>query len=70
MLKFEGTYSYIFRLYQIPGEIGSSAHDKAGWTEEQVLNNYPTLTKQSLRAVFAFSSECMREEFLYAISSG
>jgi len=28
----------------------------AGWTEEQVLDNYPTLTPQSLRAVFAFAT--------------
>ncbi len=27
----------------------------AGWTEKQVLDNYPTLTPQSLRAVFAFA---------------
>ena len=27
----------------------------AGWTEKQVLENYPTLTPQSLRAVFAFA---------------
>lgn len=39
----------------------------AGWTEQQVLENYPTLTKESLRAVFAFAADCMREESLYAI---
>ena len=38
-----------------------------GWTEQQILENYPTLTKESLRAVFAFATECMREELLYAI---
>jgi len=38
-----------------------------GWTEDQILENYPTLTKQSLRAIFAFTTECMREESLYAI---
>ena len=37
----------------------------AGWTEQQVLENYPTLTPDSLRAVFAFAAECMREEALY-----
>ncbi len=40
-----------------------------GWTEQQVLENYPKLTSESLRAVFAFSRECMREESLYAISA-
>ena len=37
----------------------------AGWTEKQILDNYPTLTPQSLRAVFAFAAECMREEALF-----
>jgi uncharacterized protein (DUF433 family) len=40
----------------------------AGWTEEQVLDNYPTLTPQSLRAVFAFARECMREEALFVLT--
>ena len=40
-----------------------------GWTEYQVLENYPTLTAESLQAVFAFTTDCMREESLYAIPS-
>jgi len=39
----------------------------AGWTEQQVLENYPTLAPDALRAVFAFAAECMREEALYAV---
>ena len=39
----------------------------SGWTEQQVLENYPTLTPETLRAVFAFTAECMREEALYAL---
>jgi len=42
----------------------------AGWTEEQVLENYPTLTPEALQAVFAFAAECMREEALYAVPAG
>ena len=38
-----------------------------GWTEKQVIENYPTLTEESLRAVFAFATDCMREEALYPI---
>ncbi|BDI19949.1 hypothetical protein ANSO36C_57510 [Nostoc cf. commune SO-36] len=34
----------------------------AGWTEQQVVENYPTLTPEALRAVFVFTAECMREE--------
>ena len=39
----------------------------AGWTEQEVLDNYPTLTPKALRAVFAFAAECMGEEALYVI---
>jgi len=39
-----------------------------GWTEQQVLQNYPTLTRQSLRAVFAFATECMREEAVFVFA--
>lgn len=38
-----------------------------GWTQQQVLENYPTLTPEALRAVFAFAAECMREEALYTL---
>ena len=38
-----------------------------GWTEQQVLESYPTLTPQALRAVFAYAAECMREEALYVM---
>jgi len=38
-----------------------------GWTEQQVLENYPTLTSEALRAIFAYAAECMRDEALYAI---
>ncbi len=30
----------------------------AGWAEEQVLENYPVLTQEDLRAVFAFAADC------------
>ena len=35
-----------------------------GWNEEQVLENYPRLTPEMIRAVFAYARECM-EEVLY-----
>ncbi|MDZ8136360.1 MAG: DUF433 domain-containing protein [Nostoc sp. DedQUE04] len=28
-----------------------------GWTEQQVLENYPTLTSEALKAVFVFTAE-------------
>jgi uncharacterized protein (DUF433 family) len=42
--------------------------DSEGWTEDQILENYPNLTKESLLAVFAYTHECMRKEFLYPLS--
>ena len=39
----------------------------AGWTEPQVLENYPTLTPDAIRAVFAYAAECMRGEMLFTL---
>lgn len=32
----------------------------AGWREEQVLTNYPTLTPEAIRAVFGYAAEVLR----------
>lgn len=40
----------------------------AGWAEIQVLESYPTLTSDDIRAVFAFAVECMQDEILYAMA--
>ena len=40
-----------------------------GWTEKQVLENYPSLSSESLKAVFSFVAECMREEAIYPIQA-
>ncbi|MDJ0898688.1 MAG: DUF433 domain-containing protein [Xenococcus sp. MO_188.B8] len=40
----------------------------AGWTESQVLESYPTLNTESIRAIFAFAVECMQDEFLYTLA--
>lgn len=42
----------------------------AGWTHEQVLESYPHLTLEALRAVFAFAAEAMHDESFYAVSVG
>jgi len=39
----------------------------AGWSEQQVLDNYPTLTAEALRAVFAFAAESLNEEALFTL---
>ena len=39
----------------------------AGWTPDQILENYPTLTPEVLRAVFAFAAETLQDESLYSV---
>lgn len=41
----------------------------SGWTERQVLENYPRLTPEALRAVFAFAAECLGEESYYILTA-
>ncbi len=36
-----------------------------GWTENQILENFPRLTKESLQAVFAYIQECMHDGLLF-----
>ncbi|MGN6195249.1 MAG: DUF433 domain-containing protein [Ginsengibacter sp.] len=36
-----------------------------GWTESQVLENYPRLTKESLQAVFSYLGECIHDGLLF-----
>lgn len=38
-----------------------------GWTEQQVLESYPSLSSVALRAVFAYAAECMHDEGLYVL---
>ncbi|HSK79334.1 MAG TPA: DUF433 domain-containing protein [Thermoanaerobaculia bacterium] len=38
-----------------------------GWSPGQILENYPSLTPDSLRAVFAFAAEALRDESLYSV---
>lgn len=39
-----------------------------GWTEQDILDNYPALSKQAIQAVFAFALDCMRNERIYEIN--
>ena len=41
-----------------------------GWTDQEILENYPTLTSEGLRAVFAYAAEVLREETLYPLKPG
>jgi uncharacterized protein (DUF433 family) len=39
----------------------------SGWTTQQIIENYPDLTPESLRAVFAFAAESLGDETLYPL---
>ena len=39
-----------------------------GWTEQQLLENYPRLKKEDLQAVFNYVQECMHDGLLYQFS--
>lgn len=41
-----------------------------GWTEAQILENYPQLSHQALQAVFGFSAEVMRDEAIFPLKTG
>jgi uncharacterized protein (DUF433 family) len=41
----------------------------AGWTEKQILDSYPTITVESLRAVFDYLKACMQQELYFPISA-
>ena len=36
-----------------------------GWTVNDILENYPRLTKQSLQAVFAYIQDCIHDGLLF-----
>ncbi len=38
------------------------------WSEAQILDSYPTLTSDAIKAVFAFATECMKDEVLYKLA--
>ena len=37
---------------------------EAGWSEQQILDNYPRLTQNDLRAVFAYIQDCIKDELI------
>ena len=37
----------------------------AGWSEEQILENYPGLSHDALLAVFAFAAESLADDVLH-----
>lgn len=41
----------------------------AGWTEDQVLQEYPGLEPAELQAVFAFAADCMGDDRVLVLTS-
>jgi len=37
----------------------------SGWTEQQILDNYPRLSKESLQAVFGYIQEFLKDGLFY-----
>ncbi len=37
-----------------------------GWSEAQILENYPRLTKESIQAVFTYIQECINDGLLFS----
>lgn len=40
-----------------------------GWTQEQILDSYPSLSPESLKAVFAYLKDCVQQELYFPISA-
>ena len=36
-----------------------------GWTENEILENFPRLTKESLQAVFSYIQDCLNDGLLF-----
>jgi len=37
-----------------------------GWSEQQILENYPRLTQESLQAVFSYIKDCLKDGLLFS----
>jgi uncharacterized protein (DUF433 family) len=41
----------------------------SGWTETQILESYPNVSEDALRAVFSYLHDCMQHELYFPISA-
>lgn len=39
----------------------------SGWTEEQLLENYPRLKREDLQAIFAYVADCLKDGLMYEL---
>ena len=40
-----------------------------GWNEKQILDSYPSVSPESLMAVFAYLKDCIQQELYFPISA-
>lgn len=40
-----------------------------GWTEDQLLENYPRLKREDLQAVFAYVTDCLKDGLMFELPS-
>lgn len=38
-----------------------------GWSEKQILDSYPGLTDENLKAVYAYLKDCIQQELFFPI---
>jgi uncharacterized protein (DUF433 family) len=38
-----------------------------GWTEDMILESYPKLTTEDIKAVFAYLRDCVRQELYFPL---
>jgi uncharacterized protein (DUF433 family) len=38
-----------------------------GWTDEQILQNYPQLKPEDLRAAHAYAAEAVKDQRIYSV---
>ena len=53
---------------RISGELVLELFSK-GWDEKQILDSYPSISSESLRAVFAYLRDCIQQELYFPISA-
>lgn len=41
----------------------------SGWTEKQILDSYPSVSVDAIRAVFAYLKDCIQQELYFPISA-
>lgn len=41
----------------------------SGWSEQQILESYPSLSQESLKAVFSYLKDCIRHELYFPITA-